>query len=847
MSPFDETSPFEDGAGAAAGASDEASSAYRATLLIGYGAFGLDVLRRLLASTAPRGVLRWEEPASGSPGERSLRDLALLWVPDRWNLKGQEVDAESSREGSSFAMLRDLYRQIEEVPQRTTPEDDLAAAMEAAMDRLLSASSRSQHADASPLGLDVVVLAHPTGPEVVGILDRMLAVGLRRLANRTNLQRAVRGSEALSFVEVLDFENYWDRSEKSRRIRAAVYNSVLRWQKAWDAGEPAFGRFYLVDGQTRDGMRDVRHRIDEISLFLEFLLFEGQRGHLQEIYQPPGGAHQSPVATFGIRMMERSAGLLSRLAAGRFSIGWLGYMSGQDAAQLDAKPQVLRERLAPYRPQELARYLGDAEMRAQLDAELQGLEKAMLDLEPEDPDWPWRLRRLYESTVESLQARLAATATAQMVTISQEKLSRVGEDIRGAVGEDLRHDRRPVPLGTLLAEVESALGELEEAPPPPPVPPAPDPVFRDLEQRHGDYLRFNEERLDPEGNRHWWLLFALVLTAGLVFPVVDLLESVPEPDPLDFLLVKARQALGWITNPLGVAPLLFLAFWGVGRLGLQPRLASRVERGRRFYKDPDRGRFVHHLRSALGPGGALRLPCEHFLAGLVATNALSVRGEVSRELGRIADHLRERHREMEWLRRQMREFLTMHGLRFDGGNHELTRLEKDGTGIRFSVEQTEDFEKMLAVNPPAPERYRSTQAGHNPFAQWDRLYSPAFLHPVELIDRLSAIYKDPFLKELARAGTGPEQERRARELLEFLRRHGRFDLAFGWQQQDGLPTDRHLCLLPARWRALPGVLRELADLRMPEESVHTGMDVARAYLLRLQFGVDPGCLREGSP
>ena len=35
-----------------------------------------------------------------------------------------------------------------------------------------------------------------------------------------------------------------------------------------------------------------------------------------------------------------------------------------------------------------------------------------------------------------------------------------------------------------------------------------------------------------------------------------------------------------------------------------------------------------------------------------------------------------------------------------------------------------------------------------------------------------------------------------------------------------------------------------ADQGMPEESVYVGADVARTYLLRLQLGVDPGCLRE---
>lgn len=825
--------------------SEPSSLSFRPTLIVGYGTFGLDVLRRLLASASPRGVLRWNAPTGGAlPGERSLHDLSLLWVPDRWNLEGQRADDEGSREGSSFEMMRDLYRQVEEVKTEATPEQDLAKAMVAAAEKLLSASARAAHSEPTPLGLDVIVLARPTGPEVIGILDRMMAVGIRHLANNSNLIRAVQGTEALNFSSILDFENYWDHSSVGQRIRRAVLSSVERWQKSRQAGEPSFGRFYLVDGRTKDGIRSARDRIDEISLFLEFLLFEGQRGTFQRLYQSAGG-HESPVATFGIRLMERSAGLLSRLAAARFSNGWLDYMANGDGLQAGAEPNELRRRLEPYRPAELEKLLGGAELHEMVDAEVRVLEERMLALEPEDPDWARRLRRVYDEAVDGLRARLSAHANAHMVEVIQGRLASFADDVRAGINADLRDERRPVPLGAVLKEVESALADLETGPEPSPAAGSTAETFRDLERRHGDYLRFNEERLDVEENRQqWWFLVALVLAAALTFPVVDLLESVPEPDPTQFLLVQGRQALHWITNPLGVGLLLFAAAWGLGLFAIAPRIKARVERARRFYKHPARGRFVDRIRGALEPGGALRAPVESFLKLQLSTSALSVRSEVSRELGRIADHLRGRHREMNWLRRQMREFLTMHGLSFDGRHHELARAGRDSAGIRHAVERSEDFERILGANPPGPDRYRSTQASRNPFGEWDAPYSNAFLYPIDFIEDLSKIYKDPILQELAQAGTGPEQERRAREFLEFLRRFGGFDLAFSWKAQEGVPIDQRYCLMPHLWRKLPGVQQELSDLRMAEENVRTGADVARAYLLRVQIGVSPACLLE---
>ena len=273
-------------------------NANRATILVGFGAFGLDVLRRLLASTAPRGVLRWEEPrGGGGPSERHLQGLGLLWLPDPL-ATADEFERMDARAGSALEMMRDLYRQIREVGS-DSGHDGLAQALVQSAETLLSAAGRAGRDDALPLGLDVIVLARPTSREVIGTLDRMLLPGMEMLANNANLHRAVQGTEALNFLAVFDFENYWDRSEKARTVRKALHASVDFWQRRRSADKSAFGRLYLVDDRTDDGIREPSHRIDEISLFLEFLLFEGLRdGELRRLYQA-AGAHESAVATFG--------------------------------------------------------------------------------------------------------------------------------------------------------------------------------------------------------------------------------------------------------------------------------------------------------------------------------------------------------------------------------------------------------------------------------------------------------------------------------------------------------------------------------------------------------------------
>lgn len=824
-----------------------AASPRRATIVVGYGAFGLDVLRRLLASTAPRGVLAWEEArGGGAPSERHLRDLALLWMPDRMErAQGphEKSDEESVDEGSALEMMRDLYRQIQKIE---SPSDaGFARALSAAAEALLSAAARAGRRDALPLGLDVIVLARPTSREALGTLDRLLLQAMDLLANNANLERAVQGVEALNFVAILDFENYWDRSEQGLAIRRTILGSVEQWQRRRLSGKPAFGRFYLVDGRTDDGIREPFERIDEISLLLELLLFEGQRdGELQRLYQP-AGRHESPVATFGIRLTERSAGLLGHLAAARFGIGWLEYLSAAAPSRNGDGPSHVRQRLAPYEPEALDRLLDASSLRAEVEAELSELERELTALPVEVPDWPQRVRGRYEETAAALRSRLSAKAHALMAKIADEHLAGLPGELRSGIEADLHDQRDPVPAGGVIEELEESLARLEpvqEVAMPPSG--GAEEMLQSIETLHSDYRQFHLQRVHVEGLRRWWPLLAVAVAAGATPILHELLGDVPQPDPMRFLLDRAYAALQWINNPLALGLLLFLLVWAVGAGAFQGRIAARVERSRRFYNDPERGRFVDRLRNGLKPGGALRAPIDALIDRLLQDMLLSVRGDVTRELGRVLDRLRERRREMLWLRDQLRGFLHMHGFAGEELRPDVGRLERDGTGIRYAMERWEDFEIMLRSNPPTPERFRSMQASQGPFSGWGERYSRAFLVPLEFLDRLSRAYRDPFERELARAGSGPEQRRLSEEVLDFLAQRGSFSLAFRFPAQEGVPPDRRYCLLPSLWRRLPGVLPALADLQVGDEAALAAADGGRAYLLRMQTGVDPKCLLE---
>src|SRR2546423_405791 len=130
----------------------------RATILVGYGAFGLTLQRRLLSSAAPRGVLTWQEPRGTASDERRLQDLALLWVPDR------KIDPndDASQGRNALEMMRDLHLQIGQAGDGSPPDaETFADALSEAAEQLLSVAVRTGRRDALPLGLDVIVVAQP--------------------------------------------------------------------------------------------------------------------------------------------------------------------------------------------------------------------------------------------------------------------------------------------------------------------------------------------------------------------------------------------------------------------------------------------------------------------------------------------------------------------------------------------------------------------------------------------------------------------------------------------------------------------------------------------------------------
>ena len=430
-----------------------AHPARRPTLLIGYGAYGLEVLRRLLFSTVLRGVLSWQENQGAAVNERHISDLGLLYIKDSF---ASGAGNQNLPTGASLEMMQDLYRQIELV--ESSPEDLLKAA-EKMVNRLLDAALINMNNDSPlPLGLDVIVIVQPTNPVIVGHLDLLLKPTLRAIANNHNLRQGVQSSNRFNCIQILDFNDYWEQGDDASLLRKAMHNSVSAWQMERNQARASFERFYFVDGKNANGMQAEQQRIDEITLFLEFLLFEEQRlGELQQLYQAQ--ANESPIATFGIRLAERSSELVSRLRAALFGIDWLDYLGKKEILDINSEPRELRDKLAPYDFEKLETELGNENLQIQLNNHFRELEQQVVQLRLGD-NWATELRQQYEESVQELENQLTKEVREQVKNITEERLASLSKDIKQGIEADLHNNRYPVTLGAVIHEIETTKNRL---------------------------------------------------------------------------------------------------------------------------------------------------------------------------------------------------------------------------------------------------------------------------------------------------------------------------------------------------------------------------------------------------
>lgn len=809
---------------------------HRATVLIGWGDFGREVLRRLLVTAALRDLLRWEvEGDDALVGERRLGGLQLLSVRDGG------TDAEGAGgaplfDDTDLEVLRDVEAQIRDLG---TSGDAIAAEVEGAARRLLaSPPGAREDADRLP-GLDLVVVAHLRDRQTLGRFDAVMAAVFAALEKVGPLQRGLPSVGSMAAISVLDVDNYWHSSPDAGNLRHALAEKVGRWEADRHRGRMAFGRVYLSGEMARDTVRSPRVRGDEISLFLELLLFEGRRcDGLQRLFEPLP-AQEPSVGTFGIRLFERNQALLRQLAAARFASGWLRYLAGDGAPDEERPSPSLAERLAAVSPPQLDALLGWEQVRTGLAGELQELEAELAAIPPERQDWSALVAACCQRRAERWRRRVDECAGRAAERLSAE-LAALPEALDAAITAALCDGHRPLPLGAVLADLVRLREAVKVTAPAvaarAPVDADPGRALEDLSRR---YRRRREER--PTTTQLRGLLAALALLASVGGgPFVRwALEDLPAPGAMTHPAVAGllRAAKVAALPPAASSLVLLLAccffFVLVG-----PAVRRRIERGDRRFDDPRQGRMIDALRATLREGGAtyetMAAAAERGRRDLEVEAA----GAVGVAMERAIRRLEELRRELLWLSEQLDRLLGLYGLDGDGMADDAELTGRDRTGIRRRAERAGDVAAILRPHPPEPALYRHLQAESRTFAGWRQPHRSAFLRPLEFLRVLSQRFQDDT------DGSGGERERH--ELLAFLAHRNGPGLAFDWRQREGVPPADRLALLPTRWARLAGVRSGLLAAEVdPGRTIETA-DGARVYLITLQLGLRPALLEESA-
>ncbi|MCB2262772.1 MAG: hypothetical protein LGR52_07530 [Candidatus Thiosymbion ectosymbiont of Robbea hypermnestra] len=804
------------------------------TILIGHGTFGREVLERLLNNTAPRGSLEWAQAPAGEDGAgvgvRRLRDLALLWMPDSTGDLGGGLDSS----GGQADFIDDLHRQIRTIENRPgTAERELSAAVAEASDALREPGIAKERRIAG--GLDLVIVAHIDQPSRIGTLDTLTRALLKRLVTDNPLWKTtLRSKRKLSCVQVLDFDNYHRSDGAGAAVRRSLRRSMEGWKANLDAKFPAVDRCYLVDGRAQDSVRDPKSRYEEATLFIELLLFAGLRDHeqLRELYQQTG-QDQQIAAAFGIRLLERSPPLLSRIAAASFGEGWLPYLRGSREVGFTRKARRVSKALQPFFGDVHEITDGEGSLTARWEEGVAAIREELLALPgQESEEWPERARELFARRARLLELELGRAGLDWARRVREEHLKDGGSAIEEAVTKDLHDPLEPVPLASVLAEIEEAIRILtRRGGKPTDLADSDGPGLDTAEAVHRAYIGERDEWLRGFGrqlNRLWPLLAGALALAITPF-VRELLRWLPNlavaETPWYQTLVGVVTLLD---RPVLIAPMLAVLIWPLLRLLVQRRLTRGILRARAFHLDQLRGR----LRDAiLSDCDRLRGILDQVQANMHATLATELR----QVLGGFRDRLTERGREIDWLRGQLGEFLRMQG--FHGGH-----LEPPQNSAHTLLANDADLHGMMRVKPATASHFEGHQEElPTPFAGWNRYFSNAFLDLFGFVDHLSRPYLTKLRDDLSDAKSGTEWDLRVAATETFATQSG-FDLTFRIDADKAKGTTEVFCVIPNAWAGQTGIRNRLQGIGVEDERICTGEDPSRVYLIKRHLNIPPDAL-----
>nr|VFJ49947.1 MAG: hypothetical protein BECKDK2373C_GA0170839_102719 [Candidatus Kentron sp. DK] len=817
----------------------------RPTLIIAMDAFGIRVQELLLTDLAGRGLLEPIVPANSALGERYLYNLALIRLGDP-----------PSGNAGDYEMMRDILGEIRCLsPSLPDLAKRLGSQVERAKQRLLDQATRQKYGDFSPPGLDIIVLAHPASIDEVGRLRELLDSILATSTHFGGI-KAVDAAQAIRTVVILDFDNF---QHCGNDLRDAIARNLGNWQDWRSRGARSVGRVYLLNGHSGGLRKEPRLREAETSAFLELMLYEGAHDEtIRMAFHPAQGA-EGILATFGIQVLERGAGIAVQFACAYYAWHWLDYLLS-DAPEAEPETRHTRTLLQDFDTAEFGPMANPEEFDALSERAIAECREILADNSPQHEGHPDTILSRFESVQKRLGAEIENRVAGKRALLRRQELAEFGKKLFDAISRDLDGEYRPLPLGAVSRELKTIIERLEEETLDDASLPDAGSLFSSL-RRHVDKLketlsRQRRTQIDEKRFRNWWWVYALLLALAIA-PVMQeliartdtaqLILSLKPYYPLD-VLVSMLNDIGW-----GEAwPHWIWVLLTTGTLGffyLHGQIRRRLQRRERLFWSKAQGRLGALFRHQIAQDGALEATLRGEARRAVRDLRISLAGDISLEIERATAKLTARQQELKWLRNQFQMYLRTAGIDPMQGS----RLREDIFGqhiLRRITHGPETFRMLVARhNPQTPGNRQDDQANRilAPFSDWHEPFPDRMLRPREVLDRLQKTrhFEDPLESEMGSVGDGKLANQWQADLARFAAVQGLVP-CFHWEGEAG-GREKRYALFPSRWRDAPQVAQALHGAGIGGgESKEISSSQDQAYLLVLRTGVGADTLRDSA-
>ena len=735
---------------------------------------------------ASRGALLWEDDPK-HPAGRRLRRLTPIWVADeRRGPTAEPGTARVSKEEilrgmGGFEILEDLLPQIEELGGGASA-DALAERARIAADRLIAVGRHEW----SGAGLDVYVLAAVRIREQLGRIVRMLDPMMRVLAAKNELQSP--RHDLLNFILILDVEQYWAETPAALAVRAALVDLVREKREAGRHGADRFGRVYLFDGGRASALYqppDVR--LEEAHLFADFLLSANQRHdeRLRTLYQP-GPLETSPFCAVGLRSVELDRQQLAWLSSACFAATWLPLLLREQPA---AGETAIEATIEPFLPDSLARAPLPQAIESLPENAVREARGALRSFLPAEAQWARTVSEHIAARHATSMRRMEDLLDREVFRPLRDKLDAFATAFRQEVDVAIRSDHGSETLGGVIARLTRVITALEHADGETQLGEPPPPAIDELEVMHRRYLAFAQRQVRPDGLRRWWPAVALALgllatpiAAEGLTELADTIAGTPVArwdDEVRWLSLHA-----WIP---GVAIVLFT--WAVLRRWGGAAVEARVERARRFFTDPERGRLADRLRRAIDR--LLEQPLIRLVASARVRRRRQATRRVLQEVRRTRRLLEMRREEVRWLTGQLKAFLRLHGIvEQERGTYRFIDDTPRLTKPRIRLEAERDLKDVsVPVNEHDAGAY---QHQWKIFDGWSAERSAGLLDPLAFLERLNVHMN--VLRDTRRPHDDWE---RVKTVLtpDIVVSQGIL-----WLSAEGLPAPERVAVVPDEWR-----------------------------------------------